>query len=72
MSTVRMCDRCGTIFSTARIGWTELQGQQHMRYRDGGEFADNQKRDFCPDCSNDMTGTKVPMVEVPSIPPPVQ
>ncbi len=52
MSSVRMCDRCGVIFSENSEGWSTYQGTQFKRI-DGKRVAESVYLDSCRACSPD-------------------
>jgi len=55
MSSVRMCDRCGTVFSERAEGWSTFAGSRRSRNQDTGKI-DNvtEQMDSCPECSDLM------------------
>lgn len=57
MSTVRMCDRCGNIFSEREDGWTSMQGTTMRRDEKGQMRQTTEALDACPRCS---AGREVP------------
>jgi hypothetical protein len=62
MSTVRMCDKCGEVFSERADGWSTFTGAVRMRDPNTGRaIMREESLDACPDCSELMTGsTAVP------------
>lgn len=53
MSSVRMCDRCGDIFSENSDGWTTMNGSQRRRDPATGETKTvTVQQDQCGRCSN--------------------
>ncbi len=50
MSEVRMCDRCGAIFSTNREGWQTFTGSQRTMV-DGLPRHITANMDACPECA---------------------
>jgi len=50
MSAVRMCDRCGNVFSERADGWTSMQAQRVTR-KDGRQVVTMENLDACPPCS---------------------
>lgn len=57
MSTVRMCDRCGNIFSEREDGWTTMTGTTMRRDAEGRMRQSTEQLDACPRCT---TGQNVP------------
>lgn len=51
MSSVRMCDRCGQIFSENADGWDTYTVNKKTRDEDGNVKVRTEVRDACPDCS---------------------
>lgn len=52
MSTVRMCDRDGTIFSERADGWSSFTGATVKRDKDTGKTTTIQDTlDLCPECT---------------------
>jgi len=52
MSSVRMCDRCGTVFSERAENWTTFTGSTRKKSQDTGQWitvADTM--DQCPECT---------------------
>ena len=55
MSSVRMCDRCGTVFSERSEGWSTFAGSRRMKNQESGRFEQvTEQMDSCPDCSDLM------------------
>lgn len=52
MSSVRMCDQCGNIFSENSEGWTTFSGSRQRRREDGSRFTETITQDACVSCSN--------------------
>lgn len=51
MSAVRMCDRCGNIFSEREDGWSTFSGTR-MNRDDHGRMRDvSEQMDSCPKCT---------------------
>lgn len=61
MSSLKMCDRDGGMFSTNLVGWGQGTIVIHRKYEDGSKYTETSTMDFCPECVADMTGVKVPM-----------
>lgn len=51
MSSVRMCDRCGAVFSELAEGWQTYQGTTIKRDDDGRRITVAVNQDACPDCA---------------------
>lgn len=51
MSSVRMCDQCGNVFSEREDGWTSMQAQRVTR-KDGRQVVAMENLDACPECSS--------------------
>lgn len=51
MSGVRMCDKCGTIFSENAEGWTTLTGTRLVTDSEGRKRQVTKQMDTCPSCS---------------------
>lgn len=52
MSSVRMCDRCGTVFSERADDWTTFTGSRTRRNKETGKVqVTSETMDSCPDCS---------------------
>ena len=51
MSSVRMCDRCGTIFSEAQPGWQTFAGATVEEDDDGRSTTHRTQFDACPECA---------------------
>lgn len=52
MSSVRMCDNCGNIFSENDEGWTTFSGSRSRKREDGSRYVENTIKDACSPCSN--------------------
>lgn len=50
MSSVRMCDKCGTIFSENDDGWSSTNGAVQRRRENGTRYAEQVTKDFCARC----------------------
>ena len=58
MSSVRMCDRCGQVFSERSEGWSTFAGSRRIRAAITGKIENVQETmDSCPDCSEMIMGT---------------
>lgn len=55
MSSVRMCDRCGEIFSERAEGWSTFSGATRKKNDDGQWITQSDTLDSCPTCSEIMT-----------------
>lgn len=66
MSTPRICDRCNSIFSENREGWTSASGSRRVRNRHGDMVTETVALDYCPACSGFLTGNNS---DEPSVPP---
>jgi hypothetical protein len=55
MSSVRMCDRCSTIFSERGEGWSTFTGATRKRNDDGQWVTQSDTLDSCPECTELMT-----------------
>ena len=51
MSAVRMCDKCGTIFSENAEGWQTMSATNRRKNADGQWINESVVLDTCPDCS---------------------
>lgn len=52
MSSVRMCDRCGTVFSERADNWTTFTGSRTRRNAETGKTEIlSETMDSCPECS---------------------
>lgn len=51
MSSVRMCDRCTTIFSENADGWATQTASIQTRNADGKLITKSAQLDKCPDCT---------------------
>lgn len=52
MSSVRMCDRCGRIFSENEEDWSTFTGAVKRRDKvTGRAFTENAEQDACPECT---------------------
>ena len=57
MSSVRMCDSCGFVFSENSEGWSNMTGNRMVRNPDTGKMeAKNASVDYCGDCTESMSG----------------
>src|SRR5882672_8364638 len=67
MSTVRLCDRCNTIFSENKEGWTTASGSRRVRNSRGEMITETIALDYCPACSEDVMGNNQEEVSVPAV-----
>lgn len=51
MSSVRMCDKCGEIFSENQDGWSTFSGTAMRRREDGTRFQETVAQDACTTCT---------------------
>lgn len=52
MSSVRMCDRCATVFSERAEGWTTFSGTTRKRDQNTGQMVTvTDQLDQCPECA---------------------
>ena len=51
MSAVRMCDRCGGIFSEREDGWTTFPGTRVARDQNGQQRNTTEQIDNCSPCT---------------------
>lgn len=59
MSSVRMCDNCGKVFSENEEGWTTFSGSKVKRDKYGDRYTETISKDACADCStNTFQGPK--------------
>ena len=65
MSSVRMCDRCATIFSERSEGWSTFTGSTRKKDPEGKWVTVSDTLDSCPDCTEIMTSPQRPM-ELPT------
>lgn len=54
MSSVRMCDRCGRIFSEREDGWTTYQGTRTARNAEGRITQQTATMDECSNCASGL------------------
>jgi hypothetical protein len=52
MSSVRMCDQCGNVFSENSDDWTTFSGTQLKRDANGRRVVVTVSQDACAECSN--------------------
>jgi hypothetical protein len=63
MSSVRMCDRCGTIFSERSEGWSTFTGTTRRKDPATGEWKNmSDSLDSCPECSELLTMPQRPAI----------
>ena len=58
MSSVRMCDKCGQIFSENEEDWSTYSGSRKRRREDGSRYTETIVQDACPPCTNGDTVIK--------------
>lgn len=52
MSSVRMCDRCGTIFSENAEDWSTFSGVRRIKDKATGRYVNDEiQQDACPRCT---------------------
>ncbi len=51
MSSVRMCDRCGSVFSERQEGWTTFTGATRKKDQDGKWVTVSDTMDQCTECT---------------------
>lgn len=51
MSSVRMCDQCGTVFSERADDWSTYSGSRRKRDTNGQVVTISDTLDACPDCT---------------------
>jgi hypothetical protein len=54
MSSVRMCDKCGTTFSERAEGWSTFTGTTRKRDDEGRWINQTDTLDSCPECTELM------------------
>lgn len=52
MSSVRMCDRCGNIFSENDLDWSTATGTVQRRRENGTRYGEQTTIDQCGPCTN--------------------
>lgn len=64
MSSVRMCDRCGRIFSENADDWSTFSGSRRVRNKETGQYTRvDVDQDACPRCTKSLYEPDVvPMV----------
>lgn len=55
MSSVRMCDKCGQVFSENEEDWSTFSGSRKRRREDGSRYTETLVQDACPACTNGDT-----------------
>lgn len=74
MSSVRMCDRCGNIFSENAEDWSTFTGAVKRKREDGSRYTEQIVQDACPSCTAGTPPATVPRValtaEAAPFPPP--
>lgn len=63
MSSVRMCDGCGVIFSENEEGWSSTNGGIQRRRDNGARFTEQVNVDLCAACTS---GDKRPAPRLPA------
>jgi hypothetical protein len=61
MSSVRMCDRCGEIFSEREEGWSTFTGTTRKRDDNGLWLNQSDTLDSCASCTELMTAPQRPV-----------
>jgi hypothetical protein len=51
MSSVRMCDKCGNIFSENAEDWSTFTGAVKRKREDGSRYTEQITQDACPSCT---------------------
>ncbi len=51
MSSVRMCDKCGNIFSENEEDWSTFSGTVKRRREDGSRYTETVTQDACSACT---------------------
>jgi len=51
VSSVRMCDRCGTVFSERAENWTTFSGATRKKDAEGKWVTVSDTMDQCPECT---------------------
>ena len=71
MSSVRMCDKCGDIFSENEEDWSTFSGSVQRRRENGSRYTETVNQDACPGCTAGRTVVK-PRVAItaPAFPDP--
>jgi hypothetical protein len=67
MSSVRMCDKCGQIFSENEEDWSTFSGTMKRRREDGSRYTESVAQDACAKCTNGST-VLTPRVAIPAAP----
>jgi hypothetical protein len=63
VSSVRMCDRCGNIFSENDLDWSTATGTKQRRRENGTRYTEQTTIDQCASCTNGG-----PAVTIPKLP----
>lgn len=73
MSSVRMCDKYGTIFSENEEDWSTFTGTAKRRREDGSRYTESITQDACAACTGGGGGAVSPRLAVggASFPDPV-
>lgn len=67
MSSVRMCDKCGYIFSENAADWSTFSGSVQRQREDGSRYFETIQQDACPECTAGARPT-APRLAIPSQP----
>ena len=60
MSSVRMCDNCGFVFSENAEGWSNMTGNRMVRNAESGRMEPKgDSVDWCADCTEAMSNGSV-------------
>lgn len=72
MSSVRMCDRCGNIFSELKDGWQTYRAVTVKRNPENGTtYQVEVSMDSCPDCAlNALVNPIEPRIKTTALPAP--
>jgi hypothetical protein len=67
MSSVRCCDKCGTIFSEREEGWETYTAKRMVRGKETRErYSESVALDVCPSCAMGDFETSVVTPQLPS------
>lgn len=59
MSSVRMCDRCGTVFSERADDWSTYTGSRQRKNKETGRVEPvSDTMDACPECTELQFGAQ--------------
>lgn len=65
MSSVRMCDRCGNLFSERAENWSSFTGTTRRKDPETGDWSNvSDSLDACPDCTELASMAQRPSVPV--------